>query len=70
LDCAVVRQILNPDKHLELDSGDYGHRTWQNDPPSGLAQLSDVIDMGFAGPSTTIGEVLDTLSGPFCYLYI
>ncbi|KAL2208404.1 Di-copper centre-containing protein [Sarocladium strictum] len=53
-----------------VSDGDYGHITWANEPPSRKALLTDVIDMGYAGDSTTIGEVMDPLSGPFCYFYI
>lgn len=54
----------------QMNGGDYGHVTWANKPPSRKAKFDDVIDMGYAAESTTIGEVMDTLSGPFCYLYI
>lgn len=54
----------------EMNGGEYGHITWQNQPESRKAAFTDVIDMGYAAESTTIGDVMDTLSGPFCYLYI
>lgn len=53
-----------------MNGGKYGHMTWANEPPSRKARFDDVIDMGYAAESTTIGEVMDTLSGPFCYMYI
>lgn len=54
----------------QINGGDYGHITWANEPESRRASLDDVLDMGYAAPSTTIGEVMDTLGGPFCYLYL
>lgn len=65
------RQALDPKtRYTDLYAGSYGHVTWTNDPPSPAAKLSDIIDMGYAGPSIKIGEVMDTTSGPFCYLYL
>jgi len=67
----VVRQALgHQDRYTDLGSGILAHRTWMNDPPSDLAQLTDVIDMGYAGPSTTIGEVMSTTKGGLCYFYL
>lgn len=67
------RQILDPSKRYseaEMNGGNYGHLTWANEPPSRKAKFSDVIDMGYAGENTTIGNVMSTLSGPFCYFYL
>ncbi|TPX07819.1 uncharacterized protein E0L32_010506 [Thyridium curvatum] len=64
-------QALDPaTRKAEIKAGNYGHITWANDPPSRETSLSDVIDMGYAAPSITIGEVMDTTSGPFCYFYL
>jgi tyrosinase len=64
-------QAINPEKRTrELSGGPYGHITWANEPPSRKALFSDPIDMGYAGDSTVIGEVMDTLSRPFCYFYL
>lgn len=54
----------------QMNGGVYGHITWENQPESRRALFSDKIDMGYAAESTTIGNVMDTLAGPFCYLYI
>lgn len=56
-------------RYTQLDNGTYGHITWANDPPSRLANLDDIIDMGYAGPSVRIRDVMSTTSGPFCYFY-
>ncbi|KAH6664819.1 hypothetical protein F5X68DRAFT_237253 [Plectosphaerella plurivora] len=64
-------QALDPVKrHRDISGGDYGHMTWANEPPSRKVRLSDVIDMGYAGDSITIGEIMNTLSGPLCYFYL
>lgn len=65
------RQTLDPATRLtDLDAGDYGHITWANEPESALTTLDDVLDMGYAGPSITIREVMNTMAGPFCYFYL
>ncbi|KAK7739334.1 hypothetical protein SLS63_001677 [Diaporthe eres] len=56
-------------RYAQLDNGTYGHITWANSPPSRLAELDDIIDMGYAGPSIKIRDVMSTTSGPFCYFY-
>lgn len=58
-----------PTRYTDLDNGTYGHLTWANEPASGLVALDDVLDMGYAGPSTTIREVMSTTAGSFCYFY-
>ncbi|KAH0429210.1 tyrosinase central domain containing protein [Colletotrichum camelliae] len=64
-------QAIDPvNRHKDLNGGDYGHLTWANEPPSNKTQLTDVIDMGYAGPNIQIQDVMDTLSGPFCYFYL
>jgi tyrosinase len=54
----------------DLGSGNYAHQTWANEPPSPLVKLTDRIDMGYAAPSTTIGHVMSTTGGEFCYFYL
>jgi len=71
LDLDHRRQSLGTEeRYTDLNAGNYGHLTWANDPPSNLTSLEDVIDMGYAGPSIKIRDVMDTTSGPFCYSYI
>lgn len=63
-------QTLDPStRYTQLDNGAYGHITWANDPVSALTSLDDVIDMGYAGPSTTIRDVMSTTNGQLCYFY-
>jgi tyrosinase len=67
-------QLLGPESRRysqeELNGGDYGHVTWTNMPESRKAAFGDVIDMGYAAEGTTIGDVMDTVGGPFCYFYL
>jgi hypothetical protein len=67
---AQNRQTRDPStRYTQLDNGTYGHITWANDPASRLTELDDIIDMGYAGPSVRIRDVMSTTSGPFCYFY-
>lgn len=64
------RQTRDPStRYDQLDNGTYGHITWANSPASRLTELDDIIDMGYAGPSIKIRDVMSTTSGPFCYFY-
>ncbi|KAK4247294.1 tyrosinase-like protein [Corynascus novoguineensis] len=57
-------------RYTDLGRGEYAHQTWQNNPESPFAELTDVIDMGYAAPSTTIGDVMSTTDGEMCYFYL
>ncbi|KAM5368490.1 hypothetical protein ACJZ2D_009467 [Fusarium nematophilum] len=47
-----------------------GTVTFANTPASRNATLDDPIEMQFLGvEATTIGDLLDTLDGPYCYIY-
>ncbi|KAK5130705.1 hypothetical protein LTR08_001735 [Meristemomyces frigidus] len=66
-------QLLDPQSRFSeaaMNGGPYGHITWENNPASRVANFSDVLDMGYAGDPITIGEVMSTTSGPFCYFYL
>jgi tyrosinase len=40
-------------------------------PPSANTTLDDVLQFGYAGGDTlSIGSVMSTTSGPFCYIYL
>ncbi|KAH7311288.1 hypothetical protein B0I35DRAFT_437840 [Stachybotrys elegans] len=67
----IFWQYLDPrSRFSSVSDGNYGHITWNNDPPSRKTQLDDVLDMGYAAESTTISEVMDTLSSELCYFYL
>lgn len=70
---SIYRQALggsSSKRYTDLGSGNYAHQTWANEPPSPVQKLTDVIDMGYAAPSTTIGHVMSTTGGEFCYFYL
>ncbi|RMZ15510.1 hypothetical protein D0860_01635 [Hortaea werneckii] len=67
------RQLLDPETRFtesSMNNGTYGHITWANQPESRKTHFNDTIDMGYAGDSISIGEVMSTTSGPFCYFYL
>jgi tyrosinase len=48
-----------------------GTTTFMNKPPSRNATLEDIIDLAYAGsPNITIRDAMNTLAGPFCYVYV
>ncbi|KAI6790804.1 Di-copper centre-containing protein [Hortaea werneckii] len=66
-------QLLDPETRFtesSMNNGTYGHITWANQPESRKTYFNDTIDMGYAGDSISIGEVMSTTSGPFCYFYL
>lgn len=43
---------------------------FMNNPPSRNTTLNDTMYMGHAGvPDIRVGEAMNTLAGPFCYVY-
>ncbi|KAK8029799.1 hypothetical protein PG993_011090 [Apiospora rasikravindrae] len=63
-------QAIDPENRtVLLDEGPYGHTTWNNEPPSPLTKMDDIINIGWAGPPTTMREMMSTTSGPLCYFY-
>lgn len=53
-----------------MNGGPYGHLTWANEPAARKASFEDVLDMGYAGESSTIGAVMSPVRGGFCYFYL
>lgn len=47
-----------------------GTITILNRPPSRDALKADLINLGVLAPTLSIGDLLDTLSDPFCYIYL
>ncbi|KAI9046822.1 hypothetical protein LZ554_008903 [Drepanopeziza brunnea f. sp. 'monogermtubi'] len=47
-----------------------GTRTIFNTPPSANTTLADLQNMGPLGADIALGDLLNTLSGPFCYIYL
>jgi tyrosinase len=47
-----------------------GTMTIGNNPPSRNATIEDLLDIGVNAPAIPIKDTLNTLSGPFCYVYL
>jgi tyrosinase len=47
-----------------------GTLTIFNNPPSANATLADVQSLGPLAQSRVLGDLLNTMSGPFCYIYL
>ncbi|KAF9761559.1 hypothetical protein IL306_003782 [Fusarium sp. DS 682] len=61
-----IWQVLHPKQARDIA----GTITIANRPPSRDALKSDPLNMGVNAPEITIDDALDTLGGPFCYIYI
>jgi tyrosinase len=47
-----------------------GTVTFMNNPPSRNTTLDDTLELGYTGaPNITIASAMNTLAGPFCYIY-
>ncbi|KAI7541534.1 hypothetical protein KC331_g5502, partial [Hortaea werneckii] len=46
-----------------------GTSTLLNSPPTADMQLSDVLSFGLVAEDKTFGDLMDTMSGPYCYRY-
>jgi tyrosinase len=54
----------------ERQNATAGTVTFMNNPPSRNTTLNDTIALGYAGvPNIKIADALNTLAGPFCYVY-
>ena len=47
-----------------------GTITLNNSPPSRNGTLDDVIDLGVNAAPVAIGDIMSTVAGPLCYIYI
>lgn len=48
-----------------------GTRTFLNNPPSANGTLDDLIEFDYAaGPARPIKDLMSTIRGPFCYVYL
>jgi len=47
-----------------------GTITLNNSPPSRAGTLQDIIELGVNAPGIQIGAAMNTLAGPFCYIYV
>ncbi|KAK8043356.1 Di-copper centre-containing protein [Apiospora rasikravindrae] len=47
-----------------------GTRTMNNKPPSEDATVDDTFDMGYNGGEVVIKDLVSTIAGPYCYIYL
>ena len=62
-----IWQMHNLPQSLNAVSGTL---TIFNQPPSRNTTLDDEQDLGLNGGPVKLGNLLDTMSGPFCYIYV
>ncbi|VUC35833.1 unnamed protein product [Clonostachys rosea] len=66
-----IWQMLDPKKRIFSDSAISGTNTFLDSPPSANTTLDDYVDFFFAGGTPMkIRDLLSTLNGPFCYVYL
>ncbi|KAJ9134128.1 Tyrosinase central domain protein [Pleurostoma richardsiae] len=66
-----IWQMLDPATRIYSDAAVSGTNTFLNSPASANTTLDDYVDYGYAaGPPRKIGDLLSTVSGPFCYVYL
>ncbi|KAF6794286.1 Grixazone synthase 3 [Colletotrichum sojae] len=59
-------QALHPEEARTIS----GTITFANSPPSRNATLEDIVELPYLGVEpATLGSLLDTLDGPYCYVY-
>lgn len=67
----IWQHIEDPYQRQFSDEAISGTRTLLNMPPSANATLDDMIDFQYAaGPARPIRDLLSTVDGPFCYVYL
>ncbi|KAK8104815.1 uncharacterized protein PG998_011848 [Apiospora kogelbergensis] len=47
-----------------------GTRTMNNKPPSDNVTIEDTFDMGFNGGEVIMKDLVSTVAGPYCYIYL
>jgi tyrosinase len=66
-----IWQMLDPKQRVYSKNAVSGTNTFLNQPPSANTTLQDYVDYGFAaGPPRQLSELMSTVDGPFCYLYL
>ena len=63
--------MQKPYERQFTDKAIAGTQTFLDTPPSANGTLDDLVDFGYAaGPARPIGDLLATVRGPFCYVYL
>lgn len=65
-----IWQMLSPSERQYGSKALMGTNTFLNNPPSADTKFEDYVDLGWAGPKKQIKDLMSTLSGPFCYVYL
>lgn len=66
-----IWQLLDTQARTQGATAVAGTNTFANQPPSANTTVEDYVDYGYAaGPPRKIKELLSTISGPFCYIYL
>lgn len=64
-------QLLDPSTRTQGPSSIAGTNTFANQPPSDNTTLEDYVNYGYAaGPPRQIKDLMSTIKGPFCYIYL
>ena len=65
-----IWQLLNAKTAFGAE-GISGTGTFLNSPPSPNTTLDTLVDLQYAAqPPMAMGDLLSTVSGPFCYIYL
>ncbi|RKK06848.1 hypothetical protein BFJ66_g16996 [Fusarium oxysporum f. sp. cepae] len=65
-----IWQMLNPKDRVYGKNALQGTNTFLNMPPSADTTFDDYVNIGWVGPEKQIKDLMSTLSGPFCYVYL
>ncbi|KAK7432544.1 hypothetical protein QQZ08_000751 [Neonectria magnoliae] len=65
-----IWQMLSPLKRQYSSIALQGTNTFLNNPASANTTFDDYVNYGFAGPKRQIKDLMSTLDGPFCYVYL
>lgn len=65
-----IWQMLKPSERISGPKALIGTNTFLDNPPSANTTYDDFVNYGYAGPERQIKDLMSTVSGPFCYVYL
>ncbi|KAM0417165.1 hypothetical protein ACHAPT_012874 [Fusarium lateritium] len=65
-----IWQMLSPKERQFGKAALMGTNTFLDIPASSATTFDDYVNLGWAGESRQIKDLMSTLSGPFCYVYL
>ncbi|KAI1066680.1 hypothetical protein LB507_011086 [Fusarium sp. FIESC RH6] len=65
-----IWQMLDARNRVHGKDALAGTNTFLNMPPSAETTFDDYVRLGWVGPDRQIKDLMSTLSGPFCYVYL